>query len=116
MNSVHLCAGSYSVTAVKFGFSITLYNSGNGTYTISVETTSGDTRIDTLTHEHSGNKSVVQISNLKPCTEYKTNVFFNGNGSGAPCQQIGDTWTSGMGECKSKTPHSSNALQSMFSM
>lgn len=115
MNSVHLCAGHYNVTAVKFGFKITLYNSGSGTYNISVETTSGDSRIGPLTHEHSGDESVVQIPNLKPCTEYKTNVSFIGNG--APCRQMDDTIrTNGMGECKSKTPHSSIAMQSMFSM
>lgn len=116
MNSVHLCAGFYNVTAVKFGFNISLYNSGNGTYNILVETTSGDSRIGPLTHEHSGDESVVQISNLKPCTEYTTIVSFIGNGSGAPCLQKVDTQTSGMGECKSKTPHSSIAMQSMFSM
>lgn len=116
MNSVHLCAGSYNVTAVKFGFNITLYNSGSGTYNILVETTSGDSRIGPLTHVHSGDESVVQISNLKPCTQYKTNVSFIGNGFGGSCEQMNTIRTNGMGECKSKTPHSSIAMQSMFSM
>lgn len=114
MNSVHLCAGIHNVTAVKFGLDITiLHNSGAGTYEITLKTSSGDT----LSYKRDGNESVVPIRNLKPCTEYTTNVSFIDNGSGAPCWQIGDTIrTNGMGECKSKTPHSSIAMQSMFSM
>lgn len=103
MNSVHLCAGTYNVTAVKLGLDITmLRNSGAGPYNITLRTSSGDT----LSITSDVNESLVSIRNLKPCTEYTTYVYFIGNGSGAPCQQTGDAIrTNGMGECTSKTPH-----------
>lgn len=102
MNSVHLCAGYFDVTAVKFGIEITVSNSAHGTYNIMVTASDGNTRTEQLSHN--GNESVVPITNLKPCTVYTPIVTFTGNGTRTKCDNKGNKTirTEKMGECKDK--------------
>lgn len=94
---MHLCAGSYTVTAVKFGIEITVSGPDFGSYNISVTASSGDT----LSHVHNENKSVVPILNLKPCTEYTATVSFINNGSTTDCESTNKTVSTGkMGKCE----------------
>lgn len=82
-----MCAGYYSVTPVKFGLSVTLSDSAHGSYNITVTASSGKTRNEQLSHNK--NESVVNVTNLEPCTEYTTTVTFTSNGSDTNCKAKG---------------------------
>lgn len=99
MNSVHLCAGYHNVTAVKFGINVTMFNSANGTYNITVKASSGKT--PTIQLKHDETKNFVTFANLKPCTEYTTTVIFISHDSKPDCvTEDKSVWTGEMGECK----------------
>ncbi|KAM7388061.1 hypothetical protein PAMP_024262 [Pampus punctatissimus] len=72
-----VCAGSYTITAIKFGFRINIINAAHGNYTISVKEVN---QIETTnkTFQNKNQNTSFEFPNLKPCTTYDHKLTFNG--------------------------------------
>lgn len=86
-----MCAGSYTVTPIKFGFKIDMINVTAGVYALNI-TEDGQ--------PGTGNRSIVrffnqssshEVKHLKPCTKYEHNVaFIDRTGKEIPCDHSGN--------------------------
>uniref|UniRef100_A0A8C9XHV9 Receptor-type tyrosine-protein phosphatase C n=1 Tax=Sander lucioperca TaxID=283035 RepID=A0A8C9XHV9_SANLU len=71
-----LCAGSYTVKAIRFGFQIDMMTSTTGNYTINIKEKDGPKTEERSTVHSFIQNSKHEIKDLKPCTEYEHNVTF----------------------------------------